>query len=143
MASVGPRVEPVDRRGHIAVAATFCFMRSGFHGASMQATCIQAGMSARALYRYFPSKAAIIVAIAEAERQRHALFFQRLDQADDPLAALKQIAREILGFHLSGAGQLLTADVIAEAARNPEMRAAFQNNAILAQDSIAQALVKG
>ena len=53
-----------------------CFARSGFHKASMQDICAEAGMSAGNLYRYFRSKEAIIAAIAEAERVRNAALFR-------------------------------------------------------------------
>ena len=45
-----------DRRDEILAAAQRCFARSGFHGASMQDICAEAGMSPGNLYRYFPSK---------------------------------------------------------------------------------------
>ena len=48
-----------DRRAEILAAAQRCFVRSGFHGASMQEICAEAGMSPGNLYRYFPSKEAI------------------------------------------------------------------------------------
>ena len=49
-----------DRRNEILEAAQRCFVRSGFHHASMQDICAEAGMSPGKLYRYFPSKEAII-----------------------------------------------------------------------------------
>ena len=48
-----------DRRAEILAAAQRCFVRSGFHGASMQEICAEAGMSPGNLYRYFPSKEAV------------------------------------------------------------------------------------
>src|SRR4051812_17630808 len=48
-----------DRRAEILAAAQRCFVRSGFHGASMQDICAEAGMSPGNLYRYFPSKEAL------------------------------------------------------------------------------------
>jgi TetR/AcrR family transcriptional regulator, repressor for uid operon len=60
------------RRGQILDAARRCFASSGFHGASMQQICSEARMSPGALYRYFPSKDAIIEAIAQNERGRAA-----------------------------------------------------------------------
>ncbi|WP_246233132.1 TetR/AcrR family transcriptional regulator [Aurantimonas aggregata] len=57
-----------QRRMHVLAAARTCFARSGFHGASMQQICAEAQMSPGALYRYYPSKEAIIEAIAEEER---------------------------------------------------------------------------
>ena len=57
-----------DRRAEILAAAQRCFVRSGFHGASMQDICAEAGMSPGNLYRYFPSKEALIAGIAERDR---------------------------------------------------------------------------
>ncbi|HVK80674.1 MAG TPA: helix-turn-helix domain-containing protein, partial [Verrucomicrobiae bacterium] len=56
------------RRRQIMDAAIVCFRRRGFHQASMQEICAEAGISAGALYRYFGSKADIIGAIAEESR---------------------------------------------------------------------------
>jgi TetR/AcrR family transcriptional regulator, repressor for uid operon len=56
------------RRRQILNAARLCFSRWGFHGASMGQICAEARMSPGALYRYFPSKDAIIEAIANEER---------------------------------------------------------------------------
>lgn len=56
------------RRLHILAAARVCFANSGFHSASMTQICAEARMSPGALYRYFPSKDAMIEAIAEEER---------------------------------------------------------------------------
>jgi AcrR family transcriptional regulator len=40
-------------------------VRNGFHASSMQDVLREAGLSAGGVYRYFPSKAAIVAAIAE------------------------------------------------------------------------------
>ncbi len=135
--------EPIDRRHQIAEAAAACFARSGFQGASMQEICAAAGMSAGALYRYFPGKAAIVLHIAESERQHYVSLFAPLATAADPLAALCEIGRGFLAAHFANGGGLLTADVIAEAGRNPEVRAAFEANAKLVRDMICGALRRG
>src|SRR5918995_1872307 len=57
-----------DRRAEILEAAQRCFVRAGFHQTSMQEICAEAGMSAGNLYRYFPSKEALIAGIAERDR---------------------------------------------------------------------------
>ncbi len=49
-----------QRRVQILDAARACFASAGFHGASMHQICAEARMSPGALYRYFPSKDAII-----------------------------------------------------------------------------------
>ncbi|MYW34996.1 helix-turn-helix domain-containing protein [Streptomyces sp. SID2119] len=45
--------------------AARCFARSGFHGTSMQDVLKEVGLSAGAVYRYFPGKEDIIAAITE------------------------------------------------------------------------------
>ena len=57
-----------DRRSEILDAARRLFSRMGFHQTSMQQICAEAGMSPGNLYRYFPSKEAIIAGIAERDR---------------------------------------------------------------------------
>ncbi|MFD8107347.1 TetR/AcrR family transcriptional regulator [Streptomyces microflavus] len=53
------------RRRQILDGAARCFARSGFHGTSMQDVLKEVGLSAGAVYRYFPGKEDIIVAITE------------------------------------------------------------------------------
>lgn len=59
-------------------AAKSCVVRSGFQGASMHDICAQAGMSPGALYRYFPSKEAVILAIADRDRREDAETFSAM-----------------------------------------------------------------
>ena len=53
-----------DQRGEILAAARRCFLRDGFHRTSMQDVFAEAGKSAGAVYRYFPKKDDMIVAVA-------------------------------------------------------------------------------
>lgn len=53
------------RRQQILDAARICFLRNGFHLTTMQDVIAEAGLSVGAVYRYFPSKAEIVEAIAE------------------------------------------------------------------------------
>ncbi len=59
-------------------AAKLCVVRSGFQGASMHDICTESGMSPGALYRYFPSKEAIILAIADKDRREDAETFSAM-----------------------------------------------------------------
>lgn len=63
-----PRVHPdhlAARRAQILAAAERRFSRHGFHATSMQDVFAEAGLSAGAVYRYYPSKIALIRAVAE------------------------------------------------------------------------------
>src|SRR5580765_5821880 len=82
-----------DRRGEILVAAQRCFVRAGFHGASMQDICAEAGMSPGNLYRYFPSKEALIAGIAERDRAEVAQEFAAVDMSRGLFAVLEDLAR--------------------------------------------------
>ncbi len=52
------------RRRQIMDAARTCFIRQGFHATSMQHVIAEAGLSVGAVYRYFPSKNDLVMAIA-------------------------------------------------------------------------------
>lgn len=100
-------------------------------------------MSPGALYRYFPSKVSIIAAIAEAERQQHTAFFERLAAAEDPVEAMTSIGLDKLEQILAGPNAALCAEVMAEAARNPEVRGMFDRNLVEARAHISAALKRG
>ena len=53
------------RRDQIVAAARACVVRHGFHAASMGQIAAEAQMSVGQIYRYFPSKEAIVHAIVE------------------------------------------------------------------------------
>src|SRR5882757_7563931 len=81
-----------DRRDEILAAAQRCFVRSGFHGASMQDICAAAGMSPGNLYRYFPSKEAIIAGIAERDRAEVVAQLAGVENAPDFFATFAALA---------------------------------------------------
>jgi TetR/AcrR family transcriptional repressor of uid operon len=124
-------------------AAMACFARSGFHKASMQDICAEAGMSAGNLYRYFRSKEAIIAAIAEAERVRNSALFELLQRAEDPVLGLIELARRYLREMKRRDAPMLCTEIIAEALRNPEIRTMFERNINEAHAACAHALRRG
>ncbi|MBV9653729.1 MAG: TetR/AcrR family transcriptional regulator [Acetobacteraceae bacterium] len=136
-------VPGVPTRTRILEAAIACFDRSGFHGASMGAICAEAGMSPGALYRYFPSKDAIIAAIVEADRERHAGFFSRLAEADDPVEALATIGIEMMDEMFAEGGTMLAVEVTAESRRNEAIRAVVRARADQCRTAISDALTRG
>ncbi|UEM01598.1 TetR/AcrR family transcriptional regulator [Skermanella rosea] len=127
----------------ILAAAMTCFARSGFHKASMQDICAEAGMSAGNLYRYFRSKEAIIAAIAEADRVRNAEIFEVLERTDDPVRGLCALASAFLREMHGREAPALCTEIIAEALRNPEIRAMFERNINEAHAACAKALRRG
>ena len=111
-----------DRRNEILDAAQRCFVRSGFHEASMQDICTEAGMSPGNLYRYFPSKEALIAGIAERDRAELARSFAEVDLSEGVFAAIARLAQ----YHFAERpvdDVLLCTEVMAQARRHPDIRA--------------------
>ncbi len=109
-----------DRRAEILAAAQRCFVRSGFHGASMQDICAEAGMSPGNLYRYFRSKEALIAGIAERDRAEVAQEFARADLSHGFFAVLEGMAHHHFAVRPDEQVKLCT-EVMAESRRNPEI----------------------
>jgi len=109
-----------DRRAEILAAAQRCFVRSGFHGASMQDICAEAGMSPGNLYRYFPSKEALIAGIAERDRAEVAQEFASVDLSQGLFAVLEGLAHHHFTERPDEQVKLCT-EISAEARRNPEI----------------------
>jgi AcrR family transcriptional regulator len=109
-----------DRRAEILAAAQRCFVRSGFHQTSMQEICAEAGMSPGNLYRYFPSKEAIIAGIAERDRAEVAQEFASADLSHGFFAVLEGMAQHHFAERPDEQVKLCT-EVMAEARRHPEI----------------------
>ena len=108
------------RRAEILAAAQRCFVRSGFHGASMQDICSEAGMSAGNLYRYFPSKEALIAGIAERDRAEVAQEFASADLSHGFFAALEGMAQHHFSVRPDEQVKICT-EIMSEARRDPEI----------------------
>jgi AcrR family transcriptional regulator len=109
-----------DRRAEILAAAQRCFVRSGFHGASMQEICAEAAMSPGNLYRYFRSKEALIAGIAERDRAELARQFASADLSRGLFAVLEGMAHHYF-VERPMEDILLGTEVMAEARRHPEV----------------------
>lgn len=111
-----------DRRTRILDAAESCFVRAGFHRTTMQDVAAEAGMSAGNLYRYFPSKDAIVVGLSERDRREVADSFAAMqDSGADFMAGFAELGRR----HFEDEPRekaVLCLEIWAEATRNPEFR---------------------
>ena len=114
-----------DRRNEILAAAQACFARSGFHQASMQEICTEAGMSPGNLYRYFRSKEDIIAGIAERDRAEAAQQLASVGTGDffEGLAALAR--HHLVESTIEEVS--LCAEIMAESRRNPEVARIYQD----------------
>lgn len=109
-----------ERREQILAAAKRAFARRGFHRAQMGAIAAEARMSPGNLYRYFPSKEAMIAALAEQDRVQT---FREIDT----LAAIPDLIEGLLAISIRflndqrGEDFLVSLEIAAEICRNPSL----------------------
>jgi TetR/AcrR family transcriptional regulator, transcriptional repressor of aconitase len=95
-----PRVDDrylASRRRQIMDAAIACFAREGFHRTTMQDIVAETGLSAGAIYRYFPAKEDIVAAIAAEHHTREAAVLAGATAATEAGDMLRDLARVSLG----------------------------------------------
>src|SRR5690606_7909887 len=125
----GPESEEVSpaetRRRQILDAAGACFARRGFHAASMAEIARTFGMSAGHIYNYFASKEAIIEALVERDLERALGHIDELGSAAEIQQAM--VAGVAQGVQDTVARSSLDLEIVAEAARNPNVAATVQS----------------
>ena len=81
-----------SRREQVLAAATALFAERGFHAVSMEDIGAAAGIAGPSVYRHFPSKAALMVAIGHRAADRLALAAEQALQAPDEATGLRRLA---------------------------------------------------
>jgi AcrR family transcriptional regulator len=110
-----------SRRERILEAAERAFVRHGFHAATMQHVAEEANMSAGNLYRYFPSKEAIVEALCARDQEgRTGAFVELLTQSTDIVKAIQSGLREHVFSKPSEKARMIV-EIWAEAGRNPRV----------------------
>ena len=115
-----------QRSAEILSLVRQAFVEKGFDGASMQDLAKTAGMSVGNFYRYFPSKAAIIQALIQADHAEVLEAFASVHQAPQPMVALRHLVHLRLADNCVGKDSNLWSEIEAAARRNPEIGAAVQ-----------------
>jgi AcrR family transcriptional regulator len=118
----GKPTPDADRRSHIVAAAERAFVRLGFHATTMQHVAEEAGMSAGNLYRYFPSKEAIVEELCVVDQAQRAEFFAAMSGRGDLLHAISASVREHVLSRPPAKARMIV-EIWAEAARNPRIAA--------------------
>jgi TetR/AcrR family transcriptional regulator, repressor for uid operon len=111
---------PVDRKNRILDAAERCFVRHGFHRSTMQDVAAESAMSPGNLYRYFPSKDAIVAGLAERDREGFNADFAQLANAPDPVGTFVLLGRRHL-VDEPRSKTIMMQEIWAESCRNPRM----------------------
>ncbi|WP_162787090.1 TetR/AcrR family transcriptional regulator [Notoacmeibacter marinus] len=109
-------------------AATACFVRSGFQGASIHDICREAEMSPGALYRYFPSKEAIIDAIVAESRKNDVEILTKMASCEDVVEGIVEAFYNHLRLTEETGLRPLFVEIRAEAMRNTAVRNTCRKN---------------
>lgn len=126
------------RREQIAAAAERCFSERGFHQTSMQEVATAAGVSLGLLYRYYANKEALALASAARERAAAVAVLEQLSADPHAVDTLVRLIEEEVRQGLEPARARLTAEILAEAARNP----VFAEQLIKEDGAVRSALVR-
>ena len=112
------------RTQDILGAAMSAFARKGVDDTTMQEIAAEAGLSAGAIYRYYPSKVELLRAVfAGCTAQNRAMFAQAAARTESPLQALGDVGNAVWGeFKKPGWREhvILSLESALAAARQPE-----------------------
>ena len=114
------------RREQVLLAAWACFDRNGFHATTMADVIAESGLSAGAVYRYFPGKADLVRATADrALGQVGGRLGELLDSGEvvDPVDALALLLETVEEFATSQPTDITRVALMAwaESLRAPEI----------------------
>ncbi len=123
-AKEGPRADA--QRERILGAARQCFIDKGFHGASMGLIADTAAMSPGLMYRYFPSKNAIVLAIIERQLEHSRKRIQQLEGSADMASAIVQSFRQWREGDPAAMHGALFLETSAEGSRDAQIGAALR-----------------
>jgi len=142
-----PRVsqEHLDaRRRQILDAATLCFARNGFHATTMPEIFAEAGLSAGAVYRYFPSKQAIFESLVGTGMHPVFVALRDAETSEPPLTVpeiIDLIHREMTTSFDTADTTSLIVQFWAEAMRVPQVRDS-QSDGMLELHDVLSALLR-
>ncbi|WP_161993163.1 TetR/AcrR family transcriptional regulator [Lacisediminimonas profundi] len=125
------------QRERILIAAKACFIRHGFHAASMAIIAGAAAMSPGLIYRYFPSKSAIILAIIEGQLEEARAGIRTLYGAADFADAALQTFTHWRNADPQVMNAALLLEISAEATRDPALSAAVQASDVAVREELS------
>lgn len=137
----GDPVKFEEKRQEILEGAVRCFIRDGFRGASISTICAEAQISPGHLYHYFPSKEAIIEAMAATHLESIRARYSQLADKDAIAVITAELQRSRKGA-ISGE-QALILDLMAEAGRNPAIAKIVHSHTRAIRGLLAETLRNG
>ncbi|ANS41953.1 TetR/AcrR family transcriptional regulator [Serratia inhibens] len=131
----------MGNREKIVDAALYSFTHKGFHQTSMRDIARVAGVSVGNLYNHFAGKEALIGEIAFMESRFFTeLATQLMAEKDRPRQALSAFFTAYYAFVASPDNVQLSAEIVAEVARNPALAKTFSANQQQLTDALEQVI---
>ncbi len=112
-----------QRRAQIIEGARACFLRKGFHAATTAEISVEAGVSVANLYQYFPTKDDLVRALIEDDLAEDLALLRLVDEAGSLREGLARMDTLLAAEPECAEQTRLKLEIIAEAARNPEIAA--------------------
>jgi AcrR family transcriptional regulator len=133
------------RRNQIVDAAWACFARKGYHQTTMQDIASEAGISAGAIYRYYPSKEGVLKAINDRSQElgRALVEWARSHGAGGPTGTLGVIGRAMLSVFANPEFETMTRvniEVWPEVIRSDTLRNAIRTELSFWRTVVAELL---
>jgi TetR/AcrR family transcriptional regulator, repressor for uid operon len=120
-----PYLSAAIRRRQVLQQAAEAFAENGFHGTSTEDLCRATDLSPGGLFRLFPTKHALAVAIVAADAGASIERLQAAVQAAcDPAAAMEAFVRGQLSDLDDPHARNLRIEIVAESTRSPDIAAA-------------------
>lgn len=116
------------KRRQILDAAMHCFIEKGFHSTSTAEICKAAAMSPGNLFHYYPTKYAIIEAIAELDEDDHKAILSMGDEPGCAADIIEKMITALIMLYSEPGYTRLSLEIITEASRNPALNTAFIAN---------------
>jgi AcrR family transcriptional regulator len=124
------------QRARILAAATTCFVEHGFHAASMANIAEAAQMSPGLMYRYFPSKNAIVLAIIERQLAESRAKIGELHSSTEIMLNLRQSFAQWQSDTPGTMNAALFLAMSADARRDPRIAAALRESDLLTRSDL-------
>ncbi|MDH0354406.1 TetR/AcrR family transcriptional regulator [Morganella sp. GD04133] len=116
------------KRRQILDAAMHCFIEKGFHSTSTAEICKAAAMSPGNQFHYYPTKYAIIEAIAELDEDDHKAILSMGDEPGCAADIIEKMITALIMLYSEPGYTRLSLEIITEASRNPALNTAFIAN---------------
>ncbi len=123
------RLPLAERRRRILETAVQVYAQHGFHQTGMRQLCAALGMSAGALYRYFPGKESIIAGLVEMDREMIQHNLRSLPPDVSFIGTMQHLLEVTMGELQTNEGLLaIWSEISSEATRNPAVAALLSNH---------------